>query len=614
MQRTLACLFVLGACILTAQQTEPGQAQPGPMPPEGFAETHRSLFAGPASGNAGSLTESLVGSKTASTPVAPVARRNFIDEQIFGKMERDGIPHAPMADDREFIRRVTLDLTGRLPSTSDLREFLADSAPDKRERLIARLLDSPEFVDKWAYFFMDLLRANGKMGKGHQLFHYMMKESLAADRPYDDLVRSIISASAKSNLVVAAVNPVVREHVEGKPGQVEHGDDLAKVQQLDTHDELTVLFGKAFLGINLSCISCHDGARHLEQVNAYLTTKTRGDFFQQAAFWGRARYIPHVEHTEAIMGHFIVDDLASGYDTQGPSMLRMPRFGGPNDPKFVLTDEPARTGEDPRDELGRMLTSHPQFARATVNMFWAKLMGFGIVDPVDEFDLLRLDPNHLPEGWSEAQPSHPELLEKLAVSFEKSGYSLKSLFALICNSSAYQLSAQFPGEWSETYTRYYARKYVRMLSAEELHDAIATVTGRPGKFKEGDDIVPMAMQLSLPRASGDLKSFMQAFGQANRASPPPPLVPSPLQPIMLMRSPVVNDRVLAKDDSRVQRLLETYQDNGKVVDEMFLGALSREPAGEERDLAVSALTKDRVEGAQNLQWALLNLVEFLYNF
>jgi len=326
MQRNLGFLLLLGACVLSAQQTDTRPAQPGPMSPEGFSETHRSLFVGPASDNVGSLTESLVGSNTASAraALAPVARRNFIDEQIFGKIERDGIPHAPMADDREFIRRVTLDLTGRLPSTTDLRDFLADNTPGKRERLTARLLDSPEFVDKWAYFFMDLLRANGKMGKGHQLFHYMMKESLAADRPYDDLVRSIISASAKSNLVVAAVNPVVREHVEGKPGQVEHGDDLAKVQQLDTHDELTVLFGKAFLGINLSCISCHDGARHLEKVNAYLTSKKRSDFFQQAAFWGHARYIPHVEHTEAIMGHFIVDDLASGYDTQGPSMLRMP--------------------------------------------------------------------------------------------------------------------------------------------------------------------------------------------------------------------------------------------------------------------------------------------------
>ena len=103
-------------------------------------------------------------------------------------MERDGIPHAPLATDQEFFRRVTLDLTGRIPHHADLREFLADTSPDKRARLIDRLIGSPAFVDKWSYFYMDLLRANGKMGRGVQLFHYMLKESLASDRPYDDFV------------------------------------------------------------------------------------------------------------------------------------------------------------------------------------------------------------------------------------------------------------------------------------------------------------------------------------------------------------------------------------------------------------------------------------------
>ena len=114
------------------------------------------------------------------------------------------------------------------------------------------------------------------MGRGIKLFHYMLKESLAADRPYDDFAARLIAASAKSNIVVAAVNPIVREHVEGKPGQVEHGDDLRKIHQIDTHDEMAILFGKVFLGINLSCISCHDGAGHLEKVNVYLSRQKRG--------------------------------------------------------------------------------------------------------------------------------------------------------------------------------------------------------------------------------------------------------------------------------------------------------------------------------------------------
>jgi hypothetical protein len=267
-----------------------------------------------------------------------------------------------------------------------------------------------------------------------------------------------------------------------------------------------------------------------------------------------------------------------------------------------------------------MTTSHPQFARATVNMFWAKLMGVGIVDPYNEFDLSRQDPKNLPAGW-DLQPSHPELLTKLAAYFERSNYSVHRLFKLICNSSAYQLSSRFPGEWTDRYTRYYARKYARMLTAEEVHDAIVTATDRPGKFvvgggrRGGDSVsVGMAMQVSVPNPAGDLKSFMQAFGQANRGSPPKDPSPSPLQSIMLMRSPVVNDRVIAANDSRVQRLLDTFSDNGKVVDELFLSALSREPSGPEKDLALSAMASSRVEGAQNVQWALLNLVEFLYNF
>ena len=519
-------------------------------------------------------------------------------------MERDGVPSAPLATDLEFLRRLRLDLTGRIPTSTEVREFLADPAPNKRALLIDKLTGSPEFVDKWAYFFMDVLRANGKMGRGHSLFHYALKESLAADRPYDDWVRSLIAASAKSNYVVAAVNPIVREHVEGKSGEADHGDDITKVNQLDTHDELTILYGKVFLGINLSCVSCHNGRGHLEKVNAYLTTQKRSDFFQQSSFLAGTRYIPHLEKSAVVMGHFLVDDAGVPYNTKAESMLRTRRSGGPNTPKFVLSNETPAPGAEPRVELGRMLTSHPQFARATVNMFWAKLMGIGIVDPYDEFDLLRLDPEKLPVGW-DVQPSHPALLEKLATSFRTSNHSLQTLFKLICNSSAYQLSARYPGEWKESYARYYARKYVRMLTAEELHDAIADSTSRPGKF--------VAMQVSVPQAKGELKSFMSAFGESNRGGPPRTPSPSPLQPITMMRSPVVTDRVLAAKDSRVQRLLDTYPDNTKVVDELFLSTISRLPLPAERQVALDALNKDRVEGAQNLQWALLNLVEFLYN-
>src|SRR5262249_32769495 len=147
-----------------------------------------------------------------------------------------------------------------------------------------------------------------------------------------------------------------------------------------------------------------------------------------------------------------------------------------------------------------------------------------------------------------------------------------------------------------------------------LHDAITVATDRPGSFKLGDQPKQMAMQLSGPGGNADLKYFMQTFGQSNRNNPPKALQGSPLQPLLLMQSPVVNDRVLAKKDSRVERLLASYKDDSRVVEEMFLATLSRRPTKDEAGVATAALGRNRTEGAQNLQWALVNLTEFFFNY
>ncbi|MCS7026617.1 MAG: DUF1549 and DUF1553 domain-containing protein [Bryobacteraceae bacterium] len=583
-------------------------AQVEAMSPDRFAEAHAPIFEPPKSKDVGALTERVAPSGRAIARL-PLAPRNYIDEHIFGKMKRDGVPHAPLSNDYEFVRRVTLDLTGRIPTASEVRSFVADTDPEKRRKLIDRLLNSEAFVDKWAYFFMDLFRANGKMGRGQNLFHYWMKENLRADRPYDDVVRDLIAASAKSNHVVAASNVIAREHVQGK-AQPDDGKDFGMVHQLDTHDELAVLYAKTFLGINLSCISCHDGRGHLEKVNLWLSQRKRSDFYQFAAFLGNSRYLMYWEDGKPQSGEFMIDDENPGYDSKGKSMIRVPRFGGPSLPAFILTGEQPRQGEPPREALGRMLTTHPQFARATANLFWSRLMGFGIVEPYDEFDLVRYDT--APEGW-QPQASHPELLNALADDFRRNGYRLKRLIATICNSNAYQLSARFEGEWKDSYTRYYARKFVRQLTAEEVHDSIVVATGRPGNFNYGGQKVPMAMQMSGPAGGGEVRYFMQTFGQSNRSNPPKPPVGSPLQALLLMQSSVVNDRVLAKNDSRVQQLLETYADDGRLVEEMFLGVLGREVSEKEKEIALAELRRNRTEGAQNLQWALINSIEFLFN-
>jgi hypothetical protein len=140
-------------------------------------------------------------------------------------------------------------------------------------------------------------------------------------------------------------------------------------------------------------------------------------------------------------------------------------------------------------------------------------------------------------------------------------------------------------------------------------------TERPGNFKFGSEKTGMAMHLSGPAGGSDVRYFMQTFGQANRNNPPKPLAGSPLQPLLLMQSPVVTDRVLGQKDSRVQRLLDSYPtDNGRVVEELFMATLSRPPSEPEKQVGLAALAPDRLKGAQNLQWALVNQVEFLFNY
>ena len=179
-------------------------------------------------------------------------------------------------------------------------------------------------------------------------------------------------------------------------------------------------------------------------MNVWLSTKSRAEFFQLAAFLGRSRYQMYFENGQPQSGEFLLDDGSPGYDTEGESMVRVARLGGPDNPVFLLSGEEPQPGEEPREALGRILTSHPQFARGTVNRFWAKLMGFGIVEPFDEFDLLRQDPDNLPEGW-ELQPSHPELLEELARSFRESNYSIKELMRTITRSERLPVVGTVPG-------------------------------------------------------------------------------------------------------------------------------------------------------------------------
>src|SRR5207244_12490476 len=184
----------------------------------------------------------------------------------------------------------------------------------------------------------------------------------------------------------------------------------------------------------------------------------------------------------------IYDNDAKGYDTGDDipffteSESKFPRTGQTYTPAFLLTGEQPKSGVEPRAEFARLITTNPQFSRATVNLIWTRLMTLGFVEPWDGFDLARIDPkNPPPKPWT-IQPNNPELLDAMALDFQKSNYSIQHVIRTIMKSNAYQLSAKFPGEWKDTYTPYYARKYIRFFTGPEVADAIATATNRPISF------------------------------------------------------------------------------------------------------------------------------------
>ncbi len=230
----------------------------------------------------------------------------------------------------------------------------------------------------------------------------------------------------------------------------------------------------------MGCISCHDGAHHLEQVNLFLTSKTRENFFQQASFFGKTRMLVNWENGFQANTEYTVDDVEPGYPTKGESIVRVPRWGGDNTPTFILNGKAANPERLPRDELARFITEDIQFARATTSRIWSELMGFGIVEQVEDFDLARYYPDQdIPDGWT-VQPSNPYLLDDLAKDFQKVNLSFEHLVRTIMKSSAYQLSSKFDGEWKPEYASYYPRKFVRILSGPEMHDAITVATSKPG--------------------------------------------------------------------------------------------------------------------------------------
>ena len=241
--------------------------------------------------------------RESADPNLKTPRRNFIDEYIFGRMERDSIVPAPLAADQEFLRRVFLDLTGRIPAAEQVAEFASDPSPAKRDAVIDSLVGSPEFVDKWTMFLGDLYKNNGaatnvnRYPQGRDAFYRYIKDSLTLNKPYDQIALELISATGDTFEDGAANFPV--------------GGTVPMGPVQDTYDGQAVDVAQMFLGVNVvDCLLCHDGARHLEPLNFWGSQQTRAGMWGLSAFFARTRMQP-----QAVNGGFekyIVSDAPTG--------------------------------------------------------------------------------------------------------------------------------------------------------------------------------------------------------------------------------------------------------------------------------------------------------------
>jgi len=636
---TLVLCLTFAVAAQQPQKAQPQAAQPQ-ADQDRIESAHSELLnakdkAAEASRLTQAVSPALPGS-AAST--APILRKNFVDEYIFGKIERDNIPHSPLSGDEEFLRRAYLDATGFLPSPEKVRSFVADTDPNKRDKLIDSLIGTEEFADQWAYHYGELFRTRAAA------FHYWTKAWLKADRPYNDVFADMVTPTTKNGRGLPTAMTIYDAvgQTASRDGAFTDRDNYRGLNRLDWIDGMTSEIGRVFLGVSIECFSCHNGAGHADSFNMFLGSKRRTDFWQQAAFFGNLRTIGSSDGSGRLFygEQALYDDGAPGYNTGDdwpyytPAEGRFPRDGKTYQPAFLLTGEKPKPGEDPRKALARILPSHIQFARAAVNIIWAKLMVVGLVEPIDGFDLNRLDPkNPPPKPWT-LQPNNPELLQALAEDFRANNYSIQHVIKTIMKSNAYQLSTSFPGEFKGAYIPYYARRFVRVLTPVEAVDLVAEATDTPFAIKDIHNTVSnraesvaqpfsYVSQLYDPsiikveetsNENNPIYAFMQAYYQAERTTPPVDKnVASPVQAMMMMTSPIVAKRIRSEETTRVGKLLKSGKTDDQIIEELFLAALSRRPKAQEMDVAKRVIAGDKRTGFEDIQWALLNTTEFLVN-
>jgi hypothetical protein len=519
-----------------------------------------------------------------AAPAWTFAEQTVVDRSTAKKWKELGLVPSERCSDEAFIRRAFADITGTLPTPKEVLDFVADADAAKRDKLIDRLVETPEyaffFANKWA----DVLRVKRRQEPGRVqgtfAFHEWIREQVAADTPYDQFVRAIVASS----------------------GDERKSPPTVWYKEIDKPEQFVDDIGQVFLGQRLACAQCH---HHPYE------KWSQDDYWGLAAFYGRLGRkevrLPNVNPNQQEVRVQVIYTRATGGVTNK-------RTQKPADPKPLDADPMAALSadEDPRTKLVDWMTApgNPYFARTVANRYWAHFFGRGIVDPLDDMRITN-------------PPSNPELLDALTQNLIDNKYSLKALIKTICKSRTYQLSSA-PNEFNKHDKQAYARYYPRRLQAEVLLDALCQVTDSPTRFGglPTDRNAPHRAIMLPDESFGSY--FLDVFGRPQRISACEceRVSEANLAAVLhLLNSDEVQGKI-SRGGARADALAkpsDKRSDEEKVT-ELFLWAFARKPTKDDLAAALDHIRKLDAKGGagkktayENILWALINTKEFVFN-
>jgi hypothetical protein len=545
--RTLCGLILAaGLCSTAARAANPSPGpQAGPIAPETWQNAPQS-------------------------PLAP----GEIDRLIGQELQRLSIKPAPLTTDEQFLRRVTLDLTGRLPLPADVDEFTADQDPQKRAKLIDRLLTSDEFARHWAVYWREVISARVQNFQGRILaraFENWMTEQIKENKSWAETVEAILTAQGQARF----------------DGQNQNGAAffLLSRQGNDAIVERTAETSRVFLGIQIQCAQCHDHP---------LDVWKRQQFHELAGYFARLRERPIFENRR--IAGFELSSQRFG-EHRMPD-IDNPRSGTTVQPRFLDGQAAANNlgDRERRQALARLVTdkNNHWFAAAYVNRMWGELMGQAFYQPVDDLGPLK-------------EATLGTVLARVGGSFRATNYDTRELFRAILNSQAYQRQVRI-GEATDEHLRF-AASYPKRLNAEALWQSLTNVLGQMAPPGGGP---PRGFGGGFGGRGGSLEGQFKAefeFDPSAKADEIEGTVP---QALLLMNNPTIQQRIKAEGTNLLGRILSAYPEDGEALRMLYLRTLARKPTTREKEKGLAFVQKvgNRTEAFEDLLWALINSTEF----